>query len=135
MDTIEKIQVFEQVAKGKEHPSVLKELIPEPNEEGNWIRDAVEHIVAQRLQQAAANKQRIRFKIAEMVPGEKTEIIRTEVTNLDGSKKNVRVEVPKMVEKVEFTDWYPEHSQFSAPMMMGQLRQRFQKAAISVERE
>lgn len=134
MDAIEKIQVFEQVAKGKEHPSVLKDLIPEPNEEGNWIKDAVDHIVAQRLQQAAANQQKIRFKIVEMVKGDETEIVTTEVVDLDGSKRRVKAEVPKMVEKAELTDWYPEHSQFSAPMMMGQLRQKFPKATIYVER-
>lgn len=137
MEIIEKMQTLQAVIDGKQHPAVLKELLPEPDvQEHNWIKETVEQAVALRLQQAAANKQQFRLKMSEMVPDpSQKEEFEMEVVDSDGNPRKVKAMRPKMVEKAQFSDWYPEVTQFSAPQLIGQFRQRFPKAAISIERE
>lgn len=134
IDVVENITKFQEVAAGNAHPSELKPLLPdEPNDDPNWIAMAVNQIVTQRLQAAAANQYKFRLKMVTMVQ-EGEEDFETEVTDLDGSKRKVNAKRPKMVEQVERSDWFPEDSQFSAPMMVSQFRRKFPQAAISVER-
>lgn len=122
MDIAQKIALFKEVAANAKQPSELKDIL---EGDQNFIHYAVEHIVNERLAQATSNSQSFRFKIVEQEPTEELEEI-----EVHGEKRMRQ----KMKSKETFTGWMPEVSQFSAPMEMGKVRQRYPQAVISVER-
>lgn len=132
MEIHEKIQVFFEVASRQKEPIELKNLLAES--EPNWIADAVDQLVVSRLN--SVTTQKFRLKIAEMVPDPSQLVdFETETLDLDGTPRKVKVKVPKKVERAQFTEWQPEVSQFSVAQVVGQMRQLFPNAAISVERQ
>lgn len=122
MDVPQKIALFKEVASNAKQPSELKDIL---DGEQNFIHFAVEHIVNERLQAAAANKRSFRFKVVEKEPTDELEEI-----EVNGEKRMRQ----KVNLKEIHTDWKPEASQFSAAMEMGQVRQQYPKASIAIER-
>lgn len=118
MEIKEKMQMALKVIDGREHPSVLRDLLPAPGEaEENWIRLAVDYLVARELQRkggAASNQFRLR-------------ITETKETRIGDDVKTEEVEL-------EVTDWHPELTQISVPILMAQKRQQYPRAAMYVER-
>jgi hypothetical protein len=123
MDIPQKIALFKEVAANQKQPSELKGAL---DDGPNFIHFAVEHIVNERLAQAAANQRSFRFKVVELEPTDELEEV-----DVSGEKRQQR----KMQEKITLTPWLPEVSQFSAPLEMGKVRQQYPKGKISIERE
>lgn len=118
MEIKDKMQTVLDVISGRKHPSVLRDILPEPGVvEENFIRLAVDFLVARELQRAGgpANNQ-FRLRITET-----KEIHEGE-------------EVKKEEVLLEETDWHPEITQISVPTLMAQKRQQYPRAAIVVER-
>lgn len=118
MDIKEKMQTVLDVIGGKQHPSVLRDILPAPGEvEENFIRLAVDFLVARERERAggpAANM--FRLKITESIEVHEGE------------------DVQVKDETSHFTEWQPERTQISVPTTMAQIRQRYPRAAITVER-
>lgn len=126
MDILEKISAFKAVASGNAHPSILKDLLPASDvQEPNFIQLGVDSLLAERLQAASATKTRFRFRIVEKEPTDELEEV-----EVNGVKRQQR----KVNEKVTFTEWMPEVTQFTAPMAMGNVRQQFPRGAVAIER-
>lgn len=118
MDIKEKMQTVLDVIGGRSHPSVLRDILPAPGViEENFIRLAVDFLVARELQRVGgpANNQ-FRLRITET--------------------KEIRVGEDVNTEEVELevTDWHPEITQISVPILMAQKRQQYPRAAMYVER-
>ena len=118
MDTKEKMQTVLDVIGGRKHPSVLRDILPAPDEvEENFIRLAVDYLVARERERAggpATNQYRLKIsETKEIRTGDEVEVI-----------ENV----------LEITDWLPERTQISIPTAVAQKRQQYPRAAISVEK-
>jgi hypothetical protein len=106
MTTKEKLQRVLDVIDGRAHPSTLIEILPKPDvQEENILRLAVDFLVAREREKIGGT-----------------------------AASQFRLKVMQGNEELHVTDWKPEHSQMSVPMMMAQLRQEYPREAISVER-
>lgn len=130
MDTIERIQLLNDVLSGK-RVSELKAELDDPS----WLPTALEFIVAERLKKTTIAVSQFRLKIAEMVAGDGVERVEATVTGLDNVPYKVNANVIPPKEKVTYTDWQPEYTRMHAPMAMAQVRQQHRTAKISVERQ
>ena len=118
MEVRDKLQTVLDVIGNRAHPSVLRDLLPKPGVvEENFIRLAVDYLVARELQRVggpASNQFRLRItETKEVHIGEEVETGEVEL---------------------EVTDWHPELTQISVPILMAQKRQQYPRAAITVER-
>jgi hypothetical protein len=106
MTTKEKLQRVLDVIDGRAHPSTLVEILPKPDvQEENILRLAVDFLVAREREKMGGQ-----------------------------SSSQFRLKVMNGTEELLVTDWKPEHSQISAPIMMAQLRQEYPREEIVVER-
>ncbi len=118
METKEKLQRVLDVIDGRAHPSTLVEILPKPGvDEENVIRLAVDYLIARER---------------ERTGGHTTSRFRLRITRTKEIHEGD--EVRKEEEVVHETDWLPEHSQISVPMMTAQVRQNYPNAEISVVR-
>lgn len=118
MEIKEKMQTVLAVIDGRQHPSVLRDILPAPGEvEENFIRLAVDFLVARERERAggpASNQFRLRI---------------TETKKIHTGEEVETEEV-----ELEVTDWHPERTQLSVPMLTAQKRQQYPNAAFTVER-
>lgn len=105
MNTKDKLQKVLDVIDGRAHPSTLKEILPPSDvQEENVFKMATDYLVAREMEKRGGQ-----------------------------AASRFRLKVKDGTEEF-FTDWKPEHSQMSVPMLMAQLRQEYPKGEISVER-
>lgn len=118
MEIKQKMQTVLAVIDGREHPSVLRDILPAPGVvEENFIRLAVDFLVARERERAGGpSGNQFRLRITE------------------SKEVHIGEEVESGEVELEVTDWHPELTQISVPTLTAQKRQQYPRAAIAVER-